>query len=284
MLTTNEIGQLDRLALGTSASHVAASAAGLRHARSRGYGLETTDHRPYRAGDDPRLIDWNIEARLRQLAVRVLSAAGQARVHVVLDVSASMRDALPTAARVAAALLYLATARRDLGGLSLVNDAVVTHLPPAGGRAALARVLPILSSAAAEGRSDLDGVLARLAHQMAPPAFVVVLSDFFVPGFGLGGLRALSERGLDPAAVQVIGKDVLSPEFPDGTRLSDLETGGDLPADVAAYQTRIAAMTADLASHCAAHGMPWLQLVTSTPFDRTLDALIRAGIVSSRRA
>jgi hypothetical protein len=43
-------------------------------------------------------------------------------------------------------------------------------------------------------------------------------------------------------------------------------------------------MTADIASHCRAHGMPYLQLRSSASFEHALDALIQAAIIAGRRS
>lgn len=283
MLTGAETAQLDRLALGSAAAAPAASVAGLRHARARGYGLETTDHRPYRPGDDPRQIDWNADARLRQLTVRVLQAEGQAHVHVVLDVSASMAHKLAYAAKLAAALAYLTVARRDLAGVSLFSDSVTTHLPATRGRAQLHQLFAALDTAVPQGGSEITSALTEISQRLRPPAFVVVLSDFFTPGFGLDGLRALSARGLDPAVLQIISDEEVDPQIADGDTLIDQEIAGSARADRAAYRLRFAQMTTELRHHCLAHGMPWLQLRPSMGFAPALDAMIHAGMLAGRR-
>ncbi len=283
MLTAEDTARLDRLTLGTAVTHAAASTAGLRHARARGYGLEISDHRPYRAGDDPRQIDWNAEARLRQLAVRVLEAEGQAHVHVALDTSRSMAPKFAYAAKLAAAMTYVAIARRDIAGLSLFNDSLHTHLPAARGRAHLHQALAQLDSAAPAGGSDLERVFVEVAHRVRPPAFVVVISDFYSAGFGLAGVDAMARRNLDPAVVQVVTDDEAEPKIADGSRLTDVEIPGSATANVTRYQQRFAQMTSDIAAHCRAHGMPYVQLRSSMSFDRALDALIQAAVIAGRR-
>lgn len=283
MLTSADTAQLDRLALGSLAAIPAASVAGLRHARARGYGLETTDHRPYRPGDDPRHIDWNADARLRQLTVRVLQAQGQAHVHIALDTSASMTHKLASAAKLAAALAYVTVARRDVVGLSLFDTAVTAHLPADRGRGHLHQLLSVLETTAAQGRSALTTSLTEVSQRLRPPAFVIVVSDFFTPGFGLEGLRALSARGLDPSVLQVVTDDEIAPTIPDGDRLIDLEDAGSARADGARYREQFSRMTTELRHHCLAHGMPWVQVRASMTFAQLLDAIIHAGMLAGRR-
>jgi len=236
VLTGAETAQLDRLALGSAAAAPAPSVAGLRHARARGYGLETTDHRPYRPGDDPRQIDWNADARLRQLTVRVLQSEGQARVHIVIATSPSKANKLATATKSGAALAYLTVARRDLAGISLFNSAVTTHIPATRGRAHLHHLFTALSGATAEGGSALTTSLTEIGQRLRPPAFVIVLSDFYTPGFGLDGLSALSARGLDPAVLQIVTDDEAEPTIADGDTLVDAEIAGTVRADRAPFR------------------------------------------------
>src|SRR5919201_3918555 len=87
MLTVEDVRCVERLTLTHSQTQ---PAAGSRHARTRGHGLEFRDYRHYQPGDDPRRIDWTVDARLRQLVVRVFRAEAQLRLHVLLDTSASM--------------------------------------------------------------------------------------------------------------------------------------------------------------------------------------------------
>jgi uncharacterized protein (DUF58 family) len=283
LLSSDDTARLDRLTLGTAASHAAASTAGLRHARARGYGLEVSDHRPYRAGDDPRQIDWNAEARLRQLSVRVHEAEGQAHVHVALDTSRSMAAKFDWAANIAAALTYVAIARRDLAGLSLFDRTLHTHLSAARGRAHLHQALARLAAARPANGSGLSPVFSELAHRVPPPAFVIVISDFYSPGYGLDGLAAIASHGLDPAVVQIVSDDEAEPAIPDGSRLTDIEEPGRAYANLARYRERFAQMTKDIASHCRAHGMPYVQLRSSMRFEHALDALIQASIIAGRR-
>jgi uncharacterized protein (DUF58 family) len=283
LLSPLETARLDRLTLGSAASHAAASTAGLRHARARGYGLEIADHRPYQPGDDPRQIDWNAEARLRQLAVRVHESEGQAHVHVALDTSRSMHAKLDWAARIAAAITYVAIARRDLAGLSLFSSTLHTHLPAARGRVHLHQALQQLGRVRAADPSQLTPAFTELAHRIRPPAFVVVISDFYTPGFGLDGIDALAARGLDPAVVQIVSDDEADPPIRDGSRLVDVENSASALANVAAYRRRFSEMTATIHAHCRAHGMPYLQLRSSMTFDRALDALIQSAVIAGRR-
>jgi hypothetical protein len=83
--------------------------------------------------------------------------------------------------------------------------------------------------------------------------------------------------------VQLVTDDEVEPRIPEGSQLRDVEGPGAARANVAAYRQRFAQMTADMAAHCRAHGMPYVQLRSSMSFDRMLDGLIQSAVIAGRR-
>ena len=108
MLAPAEALMLDRLTFGGAASALPATT-GVRRARASGTGVEFHEYRRYQPGDDPRSIDWTVEARLRQLVVRVSRADGHLRLHVLIDTSASMSVGNPTNALMTATSPWFTT-------------------------------------------------------------------------------------------------------------------------------------------------------------------------------
>lgn len=194
-----------------------------------------------------------------------------------------MAPKMAAAKKLAAALAYLTIARRDLAGISIFDDRVTTHLPATRGRAHLHHIFDALDAASSRGGSHITTSLTAISQRLRAPVFVIVLSDFFTPGFGLDGLRALSARGLDPAVLQLVTDSEVDPAIVDGDRLIDAEIAGTVRADRGGYVERFALMTTELRHHCLAHGMPWLQIRASMGFAPALDAMIHAGILAGRR-
>ena len=89
-------------------------------ARRRRIGLGGTfaGHRPYAAGEDVRLLDWNAFARTRALHVKVLEEEHRRALTILLDGSRSMAAGSPRrfdgARRLAAMLGAVALARLDV--------------------------------------------------------------------------------------------------------------------------------------------------------------------------
>lgn len=290
LLTPDEARLLDHLMV-AGVAPAAASASGVRRARTRGRGLEFHEYRPYESGDDPRSIDWTVDARLGQLVVRVARAEGDLRLHLLLDVSASMRigtpDKLACARRLAAGLCYVAVERRDAVGVTTFTDTVRTCLPPAAGRSQLFRAFDVLSRSRAGGRSALDRALLAYGSAVQGPGLAVVLSDFFVPGAGLEGLRYLLHRGLTPAVVAIVAPEESAPWFDTVTEIVDVEetTAAPLVVDqtvVAGYRRHLAAHHETLAGFCREHRLPWLPVASDQRFERLIADAQHAGLLSAR--
>lgn len=290
MLSADEARQLERLALGSS-SPAAVASSGLRHASARGFGLEFHDFRHYQPGDDPRSIDWNVEARLRQLVVRVFRAEGQLQLHLLVDVSRSMTTGTPQkiecARKLAAALCYVAVERRDAVGLATFDETIRSYVKPAAGRSQIFRVFDTLRTPQQGSRSAINRALLDYGGAVRGPGLAVVLSDFYHPDGALDGLRYLLHRGLTPAIVQIVSDEELQPDIVDEAELVDVEDASGAPlvvdaAAVAAYQDRLAQMSAELEAFCLSRSLPWLRVASSTSFQSLVKACQQAGLLTRR--
>jgi uncharacterized protein (DUF58 family) len=288
VLTADQVRVLDGLTIGGSTAS-AAGVAGLRQARSRGAGVEFHEYRHYQPGDDPRSIDWTVEARLDQLVVRVSRAEGDLRMHVLVDISGSMSlgtpEKLPCASLIAAALAYVAIERRDAAGLATFDDRIRTFLPPSGGRAQLLRAFTVLRTLSASGRSSIDNVLLHYGAAVRGPGLVAIISDFFEPGAGLQGLRYLLHRGLTPAVIQVIAHDELQPGFSDdAVEIVDIENPGTRfafnAAMVGEYRRRLEAHLGSLRAFCLTHRLPCVRIEPGTTFKGIVAQLELGGVVA----
>jgi uncharacterized protein (DUF58 family) len=290
MLSADEARLLDRLILSSSSVSPSAAAAGLRRTASRGVGVEFQDYRHYEPGDDPRLIDWTVEARLRQLVIRVSRAEGHLRLYLLMDVSRSMSvgtpDKLSCARKLAAALAYIAIARRDAVAVATFDESIHQHLPLAAGRVQLSRVFEVLGAAVISGRSGIDRALMTYGAAVRGPGVAVVFSDFFQEGADLQGLRYLLHRGITPVVVQVLAPDELNPDITDETELIDVEDPGSPrvivdPSAMRGYHDRLSQLSQTLRDFCAANRLAYMQLCSSDPFERLLHACEQASLIGA---
>jgi uncharacterized protein (DUF58 family) len=291
VLNADEIRLLDRLIVGAASAATAASSNGLRRSRERGVGLDFQEYRHYEPGDDPRSIDWTVEARLQQLVVRVPRAEGQSRMHILLDISASMGLGSPPkltcAARAAAVLAYIATEHREMVAVSTFGDGISRVLPPAVGRVQLFRALELLREAQPSGASAIERSLMQYGAVARGPGLVTILSDFFEPGSGLLGMRFLISRGLTPAVVQIVTPEELRPHLRDATELVDIEGRADgslvVDADViASYLAKLEQQTRELRAFCLDQHLPYVRVESTCALAEMLSALERAGLVLTR--
>src|SRR6188474_3886977 len=108
--------QLERLLL-LLRSPVRGGLKGGRRSVKRGQSVEFADFRDYALGDDLRLLDWNVLARLEKLFIKLYVEEEDVTIHFLLDASASMAAGSPAkllfAKRAAAALGYIGLASED---------------------------------------------------------------------------------------------------------------------------------------------------------------------------
>lgn len=282
---------LDRMTLSASGATSSAHASGSRAARARGFGLEFRDFRRYQPGDDPRYIDWTIQARLRQLVVREYRADGHLRLHLIIDTSLSMAAGTPdklSCARTLAALLSCVAARQgDALGLATFDATVRDVLEPVAGRAQWHRVLHTLQSIQTAGASETNRALIDYGSTTVGPGLAVVISDFFDEQGAFEGLQYLAHRRLMPAVIQVVAPEELDPALEDEAELVDVERPGTpgIVVDrhaVARYKDRLARQANELAEFCTAHDMACTRVSSSMTFAELLRACVDAGLLASQ--
>ena len=68
---------------------------GERRSPKRGQSVEFADYRQYSRGDDFRMIDWNVYARLETLFLKLFVEEEDLTVHLLIDTSRSMDGGTP---------------------------------------------------------------------------------------------------------------------------------------------------------------------------------------------
>jgi uncharacterized protein (DUF58 family) len=253
-----------------------------------GDGAELAQVRPYIAGDDVRLIEWNVTARTGTPHVRVNLAERVLVTWLVLDTSPSMefgtadRRKADVAAGVALAVGHVATRRGNRLGVLTFGDHHPLALPPTQGRHGLIGLLGALEREpehAPVGTTSLGAALARAGARARQRGLVVVVSDFRGPLDWRSPLLELLHRH-DVLAVEV--RDPREQDLPDigEVWLVDPETGRQLRVDTrsAALRARFAAAAAEERSGVArvltALGVPHVVLSTRGDWLRAFAAFL----------
>jgi uncharacterized protein (DUF58 family) len=244
----------------------------LRHGET----LDFAEYREYHPGDDFRRIDYQAWARLDQLLVRLFEAEDDLTVRLLVDTSASMGEQkLLQAARVAAALGFVALVRRDV--VTLHTFPLDRPAPRFTGRHAANALFAHLEAVAAAGGSGATPFAAAardLLSRPGPRGVTVVVSDLLTPEWA-EGLTKLPARGGDLVVVHLLAADELRPELMGDLDLVDRETGSrvavSLSMDALRRYEELALAWADgIAQRCQQLGAGYVRLLDDDDLEPAL--------------
>jgi uncharacterized protein (DUF58 family) len=231
----------------------------------KGQGLAFREVRPYQAGDDVRLIDWNVSARMNETFVKVFVEEREMTVMLVVDLSASERfgtrraPKVRVASEVAALLAFSAIRNNDRVGLIIATDRVERIVPPKKGEKHVMRVVrEILGFEAPAGRerdasdrakvqrdrgraalgagTNLKAALEALVRVSNRRSVAFIVSDFYDTAYE----RTLALASAKHDVVPVVLRDARDSELPDVGLASfeDLESGEDVVVDTSDAKVR----------------------------------------------
>lgn len=252
----------------------------------RGRGLEFSDFRHYRPGDDFRHIDWNIYSRLDQLFLKLHASEDDVTLHLILDTSASMGFGEPSkfdhARRLAAALAYIALHNLDRVGVSAFSEDLGGALPPIKTRHHMARLLTFLGDLPCAGMTRLDSALRAFATRTRNPGLVILISDLLGVGETPDGIEALRYGGHDVVVIQLLSEVEIDPPLHGALRMVDAETGDELDVTVdeelrRLYQRRLERYLQDVESFCRQRGVEYLRASTAVAFEDVVLKYLRQG-------
>ncbi len=183
----------------------------------RGRGMEYDETRSYVYGDDMRLIDWHISARMSHVYTKIFREEREMTLVLIVDVSPSLvfgsgDEPLNNLAMDVAFLLSMAAERNnDKVGLLLFTNEVEKWVPPRKGRRHILSLMNELQQCSPRGRgSDLGLALRTVSKTMKRSGICVILSDFLIGGYQRD-LSILSRRH-DVIAVRLF--DAVQRSFP----------------------------------------------------------------------
>src|SRR5918911_2703647 len=136
--------------------------AGQYHSVFKGSGIAFSEVREYMPGDDVRLIDWNVSARMNEPFVKLFVEEREMTVVLLVDMSASglfgsrTQSKREVAAEVAALVAFSAIKNNDRVGLIVFTDEIELFVPPKKGKKHVLRVISeILTFEPRSPRTDL---------------------------------------------------------------------------------------------------------------------------------
>ena len=156
MLPAEIVRQVRRIQL-TTGRQVADVLAGAYVSVFKGRGVEFDEVRPYVPGDDVRIIDWNVTARVGSPYVKRYVEERQLTVMLLVDMSASLdfgsahRSKREAAVELSALLAFSAIHNDDKVGLLLFHHGVDEYIPPRKGQK---HALRVVREVLARGQED----------------------------------------------------------------------------------------------------------------------------------
>ena len=245
-----------------------------------GQSIEFLQHRQYTRGDEIRHIDWKVYARQDRLHIKQYEEETNLRLTLLVDRSASMAygegelNKFDYSASIAACLGYLALRQKDATGLYTFDTDVRGAVPAKSNQQQLPRILSMLDSVGADGRTDLTGVAKQVAQGIPRRGLVIIISDLLGVDNLMEGLRVLRQRGHDVALFHVLHDDEMDFQFNGATRFEGLETEDFLNCNPRAlregYLEALEEFLNNTRRACGRLSIEYMQVRTSEPLDAVL--------------
>ena len=219
--------------------------AGQYHSVFKGSGIAFSEVREYMAGDDVRLIDWNVSARMNEPYVKLFIEEREMTVLLLVDMSASgrfgsrEREKRELAAELSAVLAFSAIKNNDRVGLIIFTDEVERFVPPKKGRKHVLRVISeILSYEPRSPRTNVGEALQFLGRIARRKVVAFLVSDFLAPLAQYDRALRIAARRHDLVPVTVT--DPLEEALPPVglLELEDPETGEVVVFDTSGPEAR----------------------------------------------
>jgi len=235
MLSKELIAKLRHLEISTK-KLVADMLAGQYHSVFKGSGMAFAEVRPYQPGDEIRLIDWNVTARMNEAFVKVFSEERELTVFILVDLSSSLQfgsrlqSKAEVCAEITAQIAFSAIANGDRVGALLFSDCIEKLLVPKRGRKHVMSLISDLMSHIPRGtQTNLSMALTALSHAISRRSVVFIVSDFLDQGFEDKLKVAAKKHDIIP----VIIEDAFERVFPSVGLVSfeDSETGERMVID-----------------------------------------------------
>ena len=257
---------------------------GMHRSPYSGQSIEFLQHRQYTAGDEIRHIDWKVYARQDRLHVKQYEEETNLRLALLVDRSGSMAygadeaNKFDYASSLAASLAYLALRQKDAVSLSAFDEVVHRSVSSRSNQQQLSRLLTVLESVGADGRTDLVSVAKEVAQAIPRRGLVIVFSDLLGVDRLVEGLRVLRQRGHDVAIFHVLHDDEINFEFSGATRFEGLESEAFLNCNPRALREGYLEALGDFLDQtrkaCGRLAIEYMLVKTTDPLDAVLEKFL----------
>jgi len=209
----------------------------------KGQGIEFSEMREYKAGDDVRAIDWKVTARFNHPYIKEFIEERDLQVYFVIDLSGSGSFGTNISKKeksieIVASLMFAALRNNDGIGVFLITENVEKFIPVRKGRKHVLHLLDILTVFMPNSqKTNLKKPLEQVSKTIKRKSIVFVISDFIDKSNYLKPLKILRKRH-DVIALRII--DPREKEIPDigMIELEDDESGEQILVDTSDEEFR----------------------------------------------
>ena len=209
--------------------------AGNYHSVFKGQGIEFSEIRDYKPGDDVRSIDWKVTARFDKPFIKEFVEERDLNVYFVFDYSASndfgnITQKQRKSIELTATLMFSAMRNNDNVGLFIFTNGIEKFVPARKGRRHILKLISTLVSHEPKTKeTNIEKALSYVSNVIKKRSIIFIISDFYNQDFGKP-LKILKKNN-DVIAIRV--NDIRETEIPDIglIQLEDEETGEQLLID-----------------------------------------------------
>jgi len=213
------------------------------HSAFKGRGMAFSEVREYTAGDDIRMIDWNVTARFGHPFVKVFEEERELTVMLVVDVSGSesfgthnqFKKDLIT--ELCAVLSFSAIQNNDKIGIIFFSDVIEKFIPPKKGKSHILRIIrELIEFKPLHKKTNISEALRYMVNVIKKKCICFVISDFRDSKFE--DALKLANKKHDVVALQIYDKR--ETELPDigMMELQDSESEKRLVVDTSDAKVR----------------------------------------------
>jgi len=287
LLSPSLLGRLERMEL-VSRKVFRGRMKGERKSKRKGQSVEFHDFRNYVPGDDLRLIDWNLYARLDQLFLKLFQEEEDLHFYALIDASESMNFGTPTklhvAKQLAAALGYVGLCRADRVSVQVLGP-MGRHAPALRGRASLWKMLNYLHGVESGHNVSLYEGVKDFSLRNSGTGVAVLITDLMDKDGYESALRMLIGRRMDVFIMHVLSPEEIDPPIRGDRRLIDVEDGdaSEITLNNYAlqkYKETVSSFIASIKTFCAKRSITYLPVRTETPVETIVTKYLRErGVV-----
>jgi uncharacterized protein (DUF58 family) len=288
LLTPELCAQLERLELVTR-KIFRGRMKGERRSKRKGQSVEFADFRNYVAGDDLRLLDWNLYARLDKLILKLFLEEEDLHFYALIDSSLSMDFGDPTklqyAKQLAAALGFVGLIRADRVRIETLDQKPSQRSPAYRGRASVWRMEQQIQAIKPSSETNLARGVKNFCLRNPGRGVVVLISDLMDKDGYETALKYFVSHEMDCFVIQVLSREELDPDVKGDLRLVDCEDHDEAEITVSAplmrkYKQTLDGFVASVQQFCTRRGMHYLLANNQIPVSQLVAKhLRRRGLV-----